>query len=168
MEVDELAQHIRLKLWRALQEKRTIVNPKAYITACAYTGAIDLFRYRKPVLPLPVDEDGELYQGELYVGQSEELQDPARIVEKEELISEYIVRIARATLGLPPRQRFAMICMLKDILDDIVPLIDAFKVHAINIEEIHWPGKKEDVHTLKVSLSLARKKMRSLFEIDTL
>src|SRR5256885_16695694 len=63
LEIHELAQRSRIKLWRALQ-KRHITHLKAYIRRIVHSESMDMVRSYKPDLPLPVDEDGELYQGD--------------------------------------------------------------------------------------------------------
>src|SRR5882724_422486 len=64
LDVAELAQQIRIKLWQALEKERVslerIQNAKAYVYTIARHEAINMLRAHKNTLPLPTDDDGEL------------------------------------------------------------------------------------------------------------
>lgn len=158
LEIDELAQKVRVKIWLSCQ-KRYITNPKSYIYRTVYTESIDMLRQHKPTTPLPMDEDSELYQGNLLVQAGEEMQDPASMVEEEETLAEYIVKAVDGILALPPCQEQAIICSLKDQVDDIARLIQAFKVRKIDIEAVNWPTERDNKQRLKASLSVSRHKL---------
>ncbi len=164
LEIDELAQQIRIKLWHAYMKKRAIVHPKAYIYITAYTLAIDMLRRHKQTVPLAVDEYGELPYNNLFATQDEELQDPAWLVEKAETFNEYLISIGSAITGLPPRQKMVMIYHLKDILEDVALFEEVLATYEIDVENMHWPATKVEEHRLKASLSAALKKMRSLLQ----
>lgn len=160
-EIEELAQKIRIKLWRALQRQR-IINPEAYISHIVYTEAIDLVRQRKSTLstrPLLADEDSDSFEGKVI---GEGLQGPEFEIEQVEAFEEYMTETVEAVLKLPPRQQYAMICSLKDKLDDVLPFIDALRNHNIDVEAINWPEEKKELQRLRASLSIARKKLYSL------
>ncbi len=55
-----------------------------------------------------------------------------------------------------------MICSLKEQLDDVSTLTQAFKKFEVNIEAVRYPSKKKEVQNLKASLSIARRKLRAL------
>lgn len=160
LEIDELAQKSRIKFWLA-SKKRQIIHPKAYIRCIVQTEIVDILRQHKPTLPLPTDEDGELYQGDLLVTPSEGMQDPLDEFEHEEMTVELINKAVDDMLKLPACQQRAMIASLKDQIDNVLLLIGAFKDHQINIEEVNWPEEKKEVQRMRASLSIARKKMRS-------
>lgn len=160
LEVHELAQRSRIKLWRTLQ-KRHITHIKAYIRCIVHSESMDMVRSYKPILPLPVDEDGELYQGDVLVAPGEEMQDPLYELEQKEMVAEYITQVVDALSSFPPCQQQVMICSLKDQLDDVLLLTKAFKKFKINIETKRWPSEEKEVKNLKASLSAARKKLRS-------
>ncbi len=84
LEIQELAQRSRIKLWKALQH-RHIRHIKAYIRCIVHSASVDMVRNYKPDLPLPLDEEGELYQGNVLVAFSEGMQDPLYELEKEQL-----------------------------------------------------------------------------------
>src|SRR4051812_44128279 len=77
LEIDELIQMVRIKLWHAL-ERKEITYPKAYIRRIVYSEIVDMTRRQKrPVQPLPEDEEGEIYCGKLLVSPGEGMADPA-------------------------------------------------------------------------------------------
>lgn len=165
IEVDELAQRVRIKLWHKLQRER-VMSIKSYIRHIISSETIDMFRLKRAIFPLFLDADGELFQGQPLAGTGEETRDPAEMVEREENASQLMEMVVGALVGLPPRQRHAMICTLKDHVDDPSQLMSEFEKHGGNIDEITWPEKKQDIHSLKASLSIARKKLRNLPYID--
>ena len=160
LEIHELAQRSRIKLWRTLQ-KSHITYLKAYIRRIVHSESMDMARRYKSNLPLPVDEDGELYQGDVLVAPSEGMQDPLYELEQKEMAAEYITQVVDVLLALPPCQRRVMICSLKDQLDDVLTLTKVFQRFEVNFETVRWPSQKKEVKNLKASLSIARKKVRS-------
>ena len=161
LETDELMQNMRIKLWISRQS-RSIIHPKAYIRTIAYTAAMDMVRRHRPTVPLFGDADGELSRGDLLVAQGEGFQDPAYEIELGEIDTDFLAKLVEAILALPPRQRQAMLHALKDRKDDALPLINALKVHGIDIEAMGWPDEGKEVHLLKASLVVARKKLQWL------
>jgi DNA-directed RNA polymerase specialized sigma24 family protein len=161
LETDELMQNMRIKLWLARQS-RSIIHPKAYIRTIAYTAAIDMVRRHRPTVPLFGDTDGELGLGNLLVAQGEGFQDPAYEIASGEIDTDFLAKLVEAILALPPRQRQAMLYALKDRKDDAFPLINALKVYGIDIEAMSWPDEENEVHLLKASLVVARKKLQWL------
>jgi DNA-directed RNA polymerase specialized sigma24 family protein len=159
-EIEELGQKVRIKLWHVLQKKR-LANLKTYISLIVLSEVIDMVRRYHPILPLPIDEDGELYQGNVIAMPTDGMQDPAYEIEQAEALNDFIDEIFEALLELPPRQQYAMICALKDQLDDVLPLIARLRSYVVDIDEIHWPEEKDELHRLRVSLAVARKKLRS-------
>lgn len=162
-EIDELAQRVRFKLWLMLRRKR-IENLKLYIRCIVFTEVIDMVRRYRLILPLPLDEDGELYQGNMMIIAGEGMQDPAYEVEREEAIEDYTQEIAEAVLRLPSRQQYAMVCSLKDDINDALPILHILGNNSMNVEEIDWPKEKRELQSLHASLSIARNKLRRLFE----
>jgi DNA-directed RNA polymerase specialized sigma24 family protein len=160
LEIHELAQRSRIKLWRMLQT-RHITHVKAYIRFIVHSESIDMIRRYKPNLPLPIDEEGELYQGKVLVELGVGMRDPLFELENKEMAAEYIMHIVDVLRSLPHCQKQVMICSLRDQLDDVLILRMAFKKFEINIDTVRWPSKKKEVNNLKASLSTARKKLRS-------
>jgi DNA-directed RNA polymerase specialized sigma24 family protein len=161
LEIQELAQRSRIKLWRTLQQSR-VTHIKAYIRCIVHSASMDMIRNYKPDLPLPLDEEGELYQGNVLVTPCEGMQDPLYELEQKEAATEYITQAVDMLRTLPPCQRRVMICSLKDQLDDVLTLAQVFKNFEIDIEAVRWPSKKKEMQNLRASLSIARKKLRSL------
>ncbi|MDQ2714798.1 MAG: hypothetical protein M3Z08_07830 [Chloroflexota bacterium] len=164
LEIDELEQRIRWKLLCVLRKKRPIENPRAYIYTVATTSAIDMIRCHKEVIPLPLDEYGELSQGCMQGAISEMLQDPAWICEINEGATERLAKVARVISRLPPSQRRAIICYLNERLDDVRPLVRMLRTLGCAVESVNWPAEKQEARNLKASVSIARKKVREQLE----
>ena len=90
------------------------------------------------------------------------MQDPSYELAQKEIDVEYITQVVEGIHSLPPCQRKVMICFLKEQLDDVPTLTQAFKKFGVNIEAIGRTSKKKELQNLKASLSTARKKLRSL------
>ncbi len=163
LEIDELVQRVRIKLWQALQ-KGTINNPRAYIQRVVDTVTIDVMRRYRRVLPLMRDEEGELYQGKLLIMPGKGMQDPADELEQKEAEIEALQRLIAAVRTLPPCQQYATICALKDRFDDLRKLVSAFKDLGIDIEKVCWPTERRDVQRLRASLSFSKRKLRPLLK----
>ena len=160
-EIEDLIQKVRIKLWLRLR-KQYIDNLRAYIRCIVYTEVIDLVRRYRSMHSLPLDEDGEMYQGSLMFAPSEGMQDPGDEVEQAEELDDYMQGISEAILQLPPRQRYAMICSLKEQLDDVLPIMNTLREQLTEIDAINWPVEKNEIQSLRASLSVARKKLQSL------
>ncbi len=161
LDVDEIAQNARIKLWQALQ-KDQILNARAYVRSIVYHEAINMVRSNKPKLSLFGANDGELSGGKLLMYENEALRDPAYIVEQAEQLAERAAQAAQAIQTLPPRQQRAILCTLLDNLDNVLPLLAIFKAQKLDIAAEHWPEQKAEMQLLKASLSMSRKKLRRL------
>lgn len=160
-EVHDLIQTTLITFWlRLISEQVQITSPRAYIGCIVRSRCIDMLRRRtcKPTLPLPVDQDGELYQGRVLLIPSEGMQDPALEFERKELIAAVIDDV----LKLPPRQRYAIICVLKDEVAETFPLAETFSKHGIDVGAINWPQEPIELQRLQSSLSVAQRKLRSV------
>jgi hypothetical protein len=62
-------------------------------------------------------------------------------------------------VSLPPRQRLAMACLLRDYMDDIVQMEAIFKMYGIDVGAARWPSGKAEKRLLLASLSVARQKL---------
>src|SRR5947209_649124 len=79
-EIKDLAETTLIIFWsRLISGQVQITSPKAYIRYIVRSQCVDLIRQlkRKPTLPLPTDQDGELYQGRVLLIPSDGMQDPA-------------------------------------------------------------------------------------------
>ncbi len=155
LEIDEIVQRVRIKFWKALGTKH-IEHPWAYIRRIVRNEFNDIPRKRKSPQPLPTDEDGEIYIGKVILSESEGMSDPAHEFELEEGLNEWIALAATVVSNLSQRQKHAMICLLKERVDNHIQLVDAFKKHEIDIDEFEWPEDEVDETRLKASLSAAR------------
>jgi DNA-directed RNA polymerase specialized sigma24 family protein len=164
LNVAELAQQIRIKLWQALEKERgsleRIKNVKAYTYTIARHEATNMLRAHKPILPLPVDDDDEINCEHMLINPGEGLQDPLCVLEQAEHLEECINQTADIIEALPKRQQLAMICELKDHIEETLPIINRLLASKKDILQKTWPTEKNDAHSLKVSLSVSRKKLR--------
>jgi DNA-directed RNA polymerase specialized sigma24 family protein len=156
LEIAEIAQQVRIKLWRVLKKERQIEYPKAYILRMVKNEFIDFIRKRKPYLPLPTDEDGEIYMGNVVLTKSEGMSDPADEYEKEEGLNNWMALAALVVSNLSQRQKHAMICLLKERIGNCIQLMDEFEKYQIDIDVFEWPEDKIDETRLKASISAAR------------
>lgn len=164
LEIDELVQRVRIKFWQAL-ERRHIRYPYAYIRLIVQSEFVDMIRRQKPFLLLLTEEEWS----HIEVEASSDLNIPNPVDEVEQQV-EACIRLdetIRNVLNLPPRQQFAMICSLRDRVDDPVQLINAFKAHRIDIEAIQWPAERAEKQLLQASLAPARRTLaKNMKEIN--
>ena len=172
MVVDEVSQNALINFWLALQ-KRSIGNYRSYIHSIVrheYVNIIRQFvRYYKAFLPLETDEDGEIHHGKWLVACSEGMDDPELEYEQKSAAADYLDQIIQVVLELPPRQKQAMITSLIERVDDLVQLVDAFKLYDLDIGEFEeWPEDEIDVHRLKGSISHARRTIAQHMDVTLL
>ncbi len=156
LELDEIIQRVRIKLWQAL-EKRDIRYPYAYIKLIIQSEFIDMKRRQKPYLSVSIDEG--LTHAEVEIA-TRHMADPAETVAQQMDASTCLKEMIQAVLALPPRQQNAMICSLKERVDDLRQLIEAFKVYKMDIQAIQWPAGKAEKQLLYASLVPAKKTLR--------
>ncbi len=163
LDVEEIVQNTRIKLWQALKREQQIVNIRAYARTIVRNESINMARARKRLEPLQTDEQGEL-NGEYHPFfdnvDDESVQDPACVLEQAELLAEVTARAARAILQLPPRQRLAVTCALHERIDDVRPLSTLLQAHHIDVAATSWPEDRVEEHRLKSLLSISRGKLR--------
>ncbi len=155
LEIDEIIQSVRIKFWQALLKKK-IEHHRAYLRSIVNNEFNDIGRRRKTPLPLLTDEDGELYLGNVLLSEINELADPAITFEKEEELDNLIELTAEVVHDLPPRMKLAMINHLKDQVDNLILLTEAFEKYNVTIKAMKWPDDPVDSKRLKASLSPAR------------
>jgi DNA-directed RNA polymerase specialized sigma24 family protein len=147
LEVDELTQRVRIKLWKIL-EKKEISNLYPYVRRTVYNEFIDMKRQQKPVWPL--SEESEMIEGDA---------DPAYDFMQKIESTLFLHSIARMILTLPPRQRQSMLCMLHDRLNEMAQLQAVFHNYNMDLEAALWPTDKAEKRLLIASLSVARQKL---------
>jgi len=150
IEVDELAQRARIKLWHMLN-RGLIHRPYPYVRRIIYSEFIDMKRQQKPALPLIIDDEGGC--------QAQAVGDPADEVIQHSEDFALLQRIVQMVVDLPPRQQLAMICFLRDEVDDPAQLSIAFYRHHIDITGLQWPLQTEERQLLRASLTVARHKL---------
>jgi RNA polymerase sigma factor (sigma-70 family) len=160
LEIDEIAQSTRVKLFLALSAPDHVVsNLKAYIRSILYHESINVVRRYQRCTSLQLDEYGEILQGEI-IASSQQMQDPAFEVERKEEIEECAAALVEDILTLPTRQRYAVILRLRDMITDIQPLETAFLNIGLDLDTIHLSDEAKEIHRLRVLLYLARKRLR--------
>jgi hypothetical protein len=85
--------------------------------------------------------------------------DPSIEYEEQATASERLQEIVDAVLTLPARQQRALICDMRDRVDDLTALTRAFKERKANLESWQWPQQKNDKLLLRASLAYARTKV---------
>ena len=163
---EDIAQEAFMKLW-IISQKQPIENPKAYIRRIVHTTVVDMVRKCKPHLyqALPVDEDGEIQEGNLVVIPGAELADPEAILEEKEAVEELMGELVDVVSELRPRQMHSTICTLKDRVDDLIQFVDALQEKGIE-SELQWPLGTTERQRLQASYSPAKRKVASFIGAD--
>lgn len=161
LEIDDLVQQIRIKVWLAWQKEHThIENPRAYIGRVAHNESITMLRQSRQTTSLLEEEDDELYQCKMISGTQLSL-DPLQEIEQKETIAHYIDKTTNAVSALPDGQRQAMLCSLKDRVDDLSAWVESFKAYSLDIEAAQWPTEHDKRQSMKSLLTVARRKVRA-------
>lgn len=153
LELDEVIQLVRIKFWQAL-EKRDIRYPYAYIKLIIQSQFIDMLRCQKRCELVSLNEE---FAHSATTFDALCVSDAAEMVEQQMDALAHLKEMIQAVLALPPRQRYAIICSLKEHADDLKLLMEAFKAYKIDIQTIQWPTGKVEKQVLKASLGPARK-----------
>ena len=165
-ERDDLVQDSLIKLW-LISKRTTLTNPKAYIRRIVHTTVVDTLRKFKPHLyqALPVDDDGEIQEGNMVVIPRAELRDPEAILEEKETLEELMGELVNVVSELHPRQRYSAICTLKDRVDDLLQFVDALQEKGIE-SDLQWPLETIERQRLQASYSPAKRKVASSIGVD--
>ena len=161
---EEVAQNTRIKLWIALQE-RPIEHIKAYISRVAYHEYISIVRQNKSFVYMLTNEEGEPLQDHVNIVSGEMPGDPASELGQSLAVEERMEMTADAVQSLHSRQQRAIICSLKERVDDAIHLKNALAARHIDVETIVWPDNKADKQLLKASISAARKNIAQFMSI---
>ena len=158
LEIKEVIQRVRIKLWEKLQAQHPITSYKTYIKTMIHHAFIDEMRKKKHFLPLLTDEYGEI-EGTLVATYGNYTLDPASAFEQQAEADELINKVVEAIAYLPERQKFAIICHLRERVDDLVQLDSTLHAHEVNAKTIVWPSKLAEKQLLKASIPPARNKI---------
>lgn len=156
MDIDDLTQTLRVNCWLMLK-KHAIENPRAYISRAAYNETVTLARQYKPCGPLPLDDDGEFFQGNVSNTFNGQALDPAEVVERADEECSLLECAIESILQLPQTQRYAMLSSMKERVDDPQQLHYVCRRHNIDLDTMQWPEKPVEVQRMRASLSVARK-----------
>ncbi len=160
---DELVQLSRIKLWQAAKA-RVILNHKAYIRCIVRSAYIELMRQKKNEDQLLVNEDGELVRGHILCGSSEGLRDPLVVLESREDLLERLNMLLDIAITLPPKQRKAFLCQLKERIDDPALLVEICRARNLDIESEELSGDQIEKHKQAASYTWAKKRARKLMQ----
>jgi DNA-directed RNA polymerase specialized sigma24 family protein len=163
-ETDDVVQTALTNVLPKLQSGH-VDNLKNYLGKAIRNAASDTKRKHQHSYPLPLDENGELYQGSPLGMSSEGWRDPADVFEQKQNLRDLIAQIVDHILTLPPHQRVAVLCEIKNIVDDIPFLAESLLQHEVNIAFIQPPIEEKEKQRQRASLYAARKKLRSSREI---
>ncbi len=152
LEVDELAQRVRIKLWKMLK-KGPIQSPFSYTQRIIYSEFIDMKRQRKALLPLPEDDNEEIYP------LTPLTTDPADEVIAHMEAHSFLRHLVQMMMDLPARQQTAMLSFLWLHVDDTAVLHTILTTYGLEANVIEWPTEGMAKKTLSASLSVARHKM---------
>jgi DNA-directed RNA polymerase specialized sigma24 family protein len=161
LEIDELVQRVRIKLWQALRDGR-VQNLKAYLRCIVSTECVDMVRRYKKAMPLLCNEEGEIFQGSVMMIDEQESQDPAEAYERQESLDDSIELCIYLLLHLPKLQRRALLTALKDRIADTLPLLEEYARRGPDLEQARWSENAQQLKSQRSSLSIARKKVRIL------
>ena len=165
-DIKDITQEVLLALWLNMMPRQGEINsPIGYVHAVVQSHWVDAAhkRLRRPTIPL-FEENGEPSQEVVRFFANEGMGDPTLEYEREEMIEEVIEEVTQ----LPPIQMKAMICMLRDEIGNVFPLVEAFAKYGIDIRSIVWPDDSYERKSWLSSLSVARKKLRALRQRHTL
>ena len=161
---DDLAQEVRISLWRILA-RQEIIRPVAYIRRAIYNALVDLYRKEKPYQFLSTDDDGELDKGIPMVGVSKEFNNPEQIVEEEETAVEFLSLFVYALALLHTRQRHISVCRVLERVDNVDEL-KMFLAQSGLDPNVEMPIAKDDRQLLQASYSAARRNLASVMGVD--
>jgi DNA-directed RNA polymerase specialized sigma24 family protein len=161
--IEDVSQNSWLKLLTTKKSSEVeMTSPKGYVASVVRSESIDEIRRRKrkSAIPLPLDQDGEVLQSRALLAVHEGMRDPADEYELKEFVTEIVDEI----LQLPSKQKYVMICVLKDEIGHTFCLTEIFQEHGIDIEAIHWPREAKELQQLRSLLSVARRTLRKKFD----
>src|SRR5260370_41114331 len=138
--MQDIAQESLISVYQVLSAKKPIYNLKAFTRQVFQNKCLDLLRRHKRMLPLPVNEDGEVYQGIVLINRSHGYADPAAEFEQNEALSDLTVFTLNQMRTLPARQRLALLWALVQIAD-ILPLSlkEIFTQYDPDLKTVNWP-----------------------------
>jgi RNA polymerase sigma factor (sigma-70 family) len=171
LEINEVAQRIRIKFWGAWQ-KRHIKTPTAYLKRIIHNEIIEFARTYQPTIPLPLDKYGELYQGEMILaynsqksvsGSLEEALFSTYWAEQEQRLTEKNIRtIVKIMLFFPEQQRYALLYKLNLVKDDIFYLKTVLQDLDVDLQQIPWPQTPQEKKRMGASYLVAKRTLATI------
>jgi DNA-directed RNA polymerase specialized sigma24 family protein len=167
MDRDDLAQQVRLKTLGALYEK-DIRNLYAYLKSITHNEYISHIRRQKPVLPLPLTDEGEIqgYHKNWMSAVRQGFGDPQVELEEASNFHAQLEVVVRLIVTLPKAQKRVAVCVLRDRIDDPILLAEVFRQHNLDISTLQWPLDPEEKRRLQASYAPVRQKLAQVMNID--
>jgi DNA-directed RNA polymerase specialized sigma24 family protein len=164
-DVEDLVQNSWIKFWKASPQE--VISLKSYVRQIVHHEFVSMLRQRKGFLLLETTEEGEyIYPQEtLIIGRSEAMGDPQEVLEHREDAQACMHQVMDVVRELPPRQQFALRCLLYERVDNLIALVDAFRKYRVN-GEMGWPDEKVEKQRLQASCKPARTKIARHLGID--
>lgn len=163
LEMDELVQETRIKLWKILQ-KQKIVHARLYIRLVVRCLIVNMLRRPRHTVPLSFDEDEENIVWSNLVEASWLVPDLADEYEGYDLIVDILEQTVEQVVTFPPRQKLALLCLLKEHFAGESYLVQILESQGLDVEMIFWPEDKGEKQRLKASLPSARKRLKLIRE----
>lgn len=167
MDRDDLTQQVRIKLMRALTEKR-IHNISKYLKSMAHNEHVSFLRRQKPTLPLLESDENDVkgYRKDELVAMQEGCRDPQVEFEATNGYHECLETMVRAILVMPKVQMRIAVCFIREHMDDPLSLAAAFRRHNLDISTLQWPTDPRERQRLQASYAPVRKKLALALGID--
>ncbi len=134
LEIDEVVQLTRIKLWNILQH-HTISHPKLYIRLVVQSQIVNMLRQRKRFILLCLDEEEESTAWINFFGPIWGAMDPAEEYEARNLIVSVVEETVKQALTFPARQQLAFLCLLKEQFGGEAYLSEIFEKWHIDFEQ---------------------------------
>jgi RNA polymerase sigma-70 factor (ECF subfamily) len=109
IQIDDVEQEARIRLWKALEREKTIDLPASYLYRVAVSAAIDAIRRARARREDRSDDPGPLGEPEV------SLADPAPSPERRAEAHEIATAVARASAVLSPDRRTAVLLLLQGL-----------------------------------------------------
>jgi DNA-directed RNA polymerase specialized sigma24 family protein len=152
---EEIVQNANLKFW-INPRKEGIQNLKAYLYTVVSSSYMDYLRKNKHLLGSNLASLDDSYSNEAQAALAIEAPSADELLCTIEALEPYVIAI----INLSDKQRLAMICHVKEGWPgDMTALVEAFKLHDVDITSIEWPEDKEQKRLLRASLYQARKNL---------
>ncbi len=160
MDCDDIAQQVRIKMMRALEEK-CIHSLSQYMKSVAHNEYVSFMRRQKPTLPLleSDEEDIQGYRKDELIATQVGCRDPQVEFEASNSYNECIEVLVCTVIAMPKVQMRVAVCFIRERMDDPLSLASAFRRHDMDISTLQWPTEPKERQRLQASYAPVRKKL---------